>query len=605
MSDNATKTHERNILDGLNEWVEKTPAAPAVVCGEQVLSYRDLDRRANQLAWWIRDHAVGPESVVAMAVRRNVDMAVAVVGILKADAGYLPLEPDYPEHRVLSILADPGCGIVVADPEAADRLRAAGSSLEILSLTDENIADFPVRPPKTTAGVDNLQYVLYTSGSTGRPKGIAMSHGPQIRLLDWCRNRYAGQSVSLQYFPITTDVASVELFCTWWSGGCVVIANEWERYDIAAVARLIRRHKISRILLPVVAMQQLARHATEHPEDVETLRELITTGDRQVVTAELRQMCDALPDVFLDNHYGSTEINVVTAPRLTPPAADWPDSPLLGRPIGDARTYVLDANLMPVPKNVQGEIYVGGGPLARGYAGSAALTAASFVPDPFAAAPGARMYRTGDVGRWRAGGVLEFLGRADFQIKYRGYRIEPSEIEAMLIERDDVSQAVVALIRSDDREMREGMLTAYVVPAPLPPGAVLHAEPLRDHLTTRLPPQMVPQAFVITDALPMTETGKIDRHRLPHPDEIEPESVAPRDDLETVIAKVWADALGVDSVGVKHNFFSLGGHSLLVTRVIYELREILGVDLPLAALFERPTIESLAIETRRLMDAER
>lgn len=603
MSNNATR--DRSVLDGLHEWVERTPAAPAVVCGEQVLSYRDLDRRADQFAWWLRDHGVGTESVVAMALRRGVDMAVAVVGILKAGGGYLPLEPDYPDRRILSPLADSGCGVVVADPEVADRLRAAGASPEILSLTDEAIAGFPVHRPEMTAGMDNLQYVLYTSGSTGRPKGIAMSQGPQIRLLDWCRERYADQAVSLQYFPITTDVASVELFCTWWGGGCVVIATEWERHDVAAVARLIRRHGISRILLPVVAMQQLARHATEHPEDVETLRELITTGDRQVITAEIRQMCDALPDVFLDDHYGSTEVNVVTAPRLTPPAAGWPDSPPVGRPIGDARVYVLDANLMPVPKNVQGEIYIGGGPPARGYAGNPALTAASFVPDPFVATPGARMYRTGDLGRWRTGGVLEFLGRADFQIKYRGYRIEPGEIEAALTERDDVSQAVVALVRSDGREMREGLLTAYVVPAPLPPGSVLHAERLRDHLATRLLPQMIPQAFVITDALPMTETGKIDRRRLPHPDEVEPESVAPRDDLETVIAKVWADALGLDGIGVKHNFFWLGGHSLLVTRVIYELREILGVDLPLSALFERPTIESFAVEVRRLMDAER
>lgn len=591
---------ERSVLDGLDEWTAKTPHATAVICGDDELTYLDLDKRANQFAAALRAREVGPESVVALVVRRSTDMAVAVVGVLRAGAAYLPLEPEYPEARILSAIADSGCTVVVGDGTVMQRLTAAGSTAEFVNSGAGDADPQPDRPARLSGG-DNLQYVIYTSGSTGRPKGIAMAQGPQITLLDWCRERYAEQPVALQYFPLTADVGSLELLSTWWSGGCAVIATERERYDMGAVARLIRRRRITKVLLPVVAMHQLATHAVRHPDDVATLRELITTGDRLTVTADLRRMCDGLASVLLDDHYGATEVNVVTAPRLTAPAADWPDMPSLGRPIVDARLYVLDGALQPAPRNVVGEIYVGGGPLARGYAGRGALTAAAFVPDPFAAEPGARMYRTGDLGRWRSGGRLELVGRADFQIKFRGYRIEPGEIEALLKARDDVDRAVVVVV---EPEGGEALLTAYVVPAPLPPGEVLHGEALRGYLVDRLPAQMVPQAFVLIDQLPLTETGKVDRRRLPSPENVEPSFVPPRDDVESTIADVWAKVLGLSGVGVKHNFFWLGGHSLLVTRVVYELRDVLAVDLPLAVMFQRPTVEALAVEIRRLQASQ-
>nr|CTQ98549.1 Siderophore biosynthesis non-ribosomal peptide synthetase modules [Kibdelosporangium sp. MJ126-NF4] len=588
----------RSVLDGLDEWIAKTPTATAVVCGEHAVSYRELDQRANQLAWALRARGAGPESVVALVLRRSVELAVAVVAVLRAGAAYLPLEPEYPDRRIASAIEDLGCVLVVADDPSADRW-----STTDVPVIGPVAGGEPDHRPDVRTGGDNLQYIIYTSGSTGRPKGIAMTQGPQITLLDWCRMRYADQAVALQYYPITADVASLELLSTWWSGGCVVMATERDRYDIGAVARLIRRHGVTRVLLPVLAIHQLAAHAVRAFDDVQTLRELITTGDRQTVTPELRQMCQRLPDVFLDDHFGSTEVNVVVAPRLTAPAADWPDAPLLGRPIMDARVYVLDANLAPVPRNVVGDIYIGGGPLARGYAGRGALTAAAFVPDPFSGVPGARMYRTGDLGRWRSGGRLEFLGRADFQIKFRGYRVEPGEIESLLMARDDVDRAVVVVVHPEDAS-GEDLLTAYVVPASLGPGEVLHAETLRDELTSRLPAQTVPQAFVVVDAFPLTDTGKIDRRALPRPEHVEPEFVPPRDEVESAVAEVWAEVLGVDEVGIKHNFFWLGGHSLLVTRVMYELREMFGIEMSLALMFQRPTVESFAVEVRQAMARE-
>lgn len=593
------RTVDRTALAGFNEAAASTPEHTAVTCGEQSLSYRELDGRANRLAWRLRELGVGLETVVGLCLPRGLELAVAVLAVLKASAGYLPLEPEYPDERLRAVLMDSGAAALIADDGVGRRLADVGWALPVL-MPDAHTAP---APPAQAVGPDNLQYVIYTSGSTGRPKGIAMQHGPQVALLDWCQERYLPQPVALQYFPITTDVASLELLSAWWSGGQLVIATERERYDIATIARLIRQHSITKVLLPVVAMQQLARHAADHAADVQTLRELITTGDRLIITPEIRMMSDRLPGVYLDDHYGSTEVNVVTAPRLSAPCEQWPSRPPIGVPIGEARIYVLDDRQNPAPPNVPGEIHVGGGPLARGYLGRGALTAASFVPDPFSQVPGARMYRTGDLGRWRPGGVLECLGRVDFQIKMRGYRIEPGEIEALLRAREDVDKAVVVLRSGEGHQNDDSLLVAYVVPTALPDGQVLHTETLRDYLAAQLPAFMIPHTFVLLDELPMTASGKVDRRGLPEPGTVEPPYVAPRDELESLIADVWAESLGIDEVGIKHNFFWLGGHSLLVTRIIYELRDSLGVEFPLAVLFQRPTVESFAIEARRLLAA--
>lgn len=591
----------RTVLEGFDQAAAHAPSEIAVRCGDRSLTYRELDGRANRIAWRLREQGAGAETVVGICLPRGLDMAAAVLGVLKAGAGYLPLEPEYPDARLRLVLSDSGAAVLVAQETVRDRLAGVGWVKPVV-VPDEGV---DATPPDQVPGPDSLQYVIYTSGSTGQPKGIAMQHGPQIALLDWSREHYRERPVALQYFPVTTDVASLELLSAWWSDGQLVIATERDRYDISAIARLIRQHAITKILLPVVAMQQLARHAVNHPDDVSTLRELITTGDRLTITPEMRLMCERLPGAYLDDHYGSTEVNVVTVPRLTAPSREWPDRPPVGTPIADARVYVLDDRQNPAPANVPGEIYIGGGALARGYLGHGAQTAAAFLPDPFSPVPGARMYRTGDLGRWRTGGVLECMGRVDFQIKLRGYRIEPGEIETLLRAREDVREAVVAVVPGEGPAGgAEDLLVAFVVPAALPDGQVLHTEPLREHLASRLPAYMIPHTFVVLDELPLTGSGKVDRRSLPAPGTVEPPFVAPRDEIESVIAEIWADSLGLDAVGIKHNFFWLGGHSLLVTRIVYELREALGVELPLAAMFERPTVESFAVEARRLLAVE-
>jgi amino acid adenylation domain-containing protein len=582
------------VLDGFARVVALTPDAPAVSCGNTRLDYGELDARANALAHRLGDCGVGLETVVALAVDRSVELAVGVLGVVKAGAAYLPLDREWPLPRTQAVAAEASARVLVTDREQHPFAHAL--DWESVIVVDGQRS---TREPSRATTPDSLQYVIYTSGSTGQPKGIAMAHAPQITLLEWCLEHYATAPVALQYFPLTTDVASLELFAAWWAGGEVIIATDAERYDIDALIDVIERRSVSRVLLPVRVLHELARRLADTPERLASVREFITTGDKLTITPALRELVERLPESILDDHYGSTEINVVTAPRLVAPTAEWPDRPPLGRPIAGARIYVLDDALNPVPPNVLGEMYVGGAPLSRGYLRRSNLTAEAYLPDPFSETPGARIYRTGDLARWRSDGVLVSSGRRDSQVKFRGYRLELGEIEALLRLHESVAGAA-AVVR--EREDEEPLLIAYVTSA-LPLGEVLHTEELRTHLSEQLPAYMMPDMLVELDEFPLTESGKIDRRRLPSPEDVTTRFVAPRDELEAEIAAVWAESLGVDELGVRDNFFRLGGHSLLVTRIVYELRDALGVDIPLEAMFRRPTVESLAIEVRSLLTA--
>ncbi|MEN3357963.1 MAG: hypothetical protein V7637_1945 [Mycobacteriales bacterium] len=586
-----------SVLDQFDEWLERTPVAAAVRCGAVTLTYAEVDRRACRLACELRDRGVGPERVVGVLMERSAELPVALLGVLRAGAAYLPVNPADPDDYLAASFGSAGVGVVVTDPGLAGRAAGLGPGLRGVTAGGDDPGPGQWIRPKATVRGDSLQYVIRTSGSTGRPKAIAMTHHPQVRLVEWSRMRYAERATALHYFPATSDVASLEIFMTWGTGGCLVVATDAERHDIAAVAGLVANHSITRALLPVAVLHQLAEHCAPDFSGIASLRELITTGERLTITPELRDMVTALGDgTVLDDHYGSSEVNVVVAPRLEQPAAAWPDQPLLGAPIVGARVYVLEPALTPAPRNVVGEIYIGGDPLARGYLGQGGVTAQSFVPDPFSATPGARMYRTGDLGRWRTGGRLEFMGRSDFQVKVRGYRVEPAEVERALAAHPQVDRAAVLLagIGPDDRPA----LTAYVTRASAAP---VDVDTVRAHASSVLPAHMVPEVFVVINAFPLLATGKVDRAELPRPNPAAPETVRSRTDTEAAIAEIWSTVLGRDVVGVRDNFFALGGHSLLVARVVYEIREVFDVDLPLVAVFEHPTVEGLAGTVEKLV----
>jgi amino acid adenylation domain-containing protein len=587
-----TGRRESTIPELFEERVRASPDNPAFVFDGQDLSYAELNLRANEIAWWLRGENIGPESVVAIRMRRGVSLATTILGIMKAGGAYLPLDLDDPPDRRSQMLLDAGAVMTIAD-EASDRGDGGYGGVPVRVLPG-NFTAYPESDPPLRACPDNLLYVVYTSGSTGQPKGIAMCHGPTVRLMRWSGRVHRQRSKTLHYFPITSDVGSYELMATWLSGGCVVMAAEQDRYDVGRLSALIEQHTIETVLLPFSALDQLARGYPGCAGSLKSLREIVTTGDRLAVTPAIRTMCSALGIELLENQWGSTEVNVVTAARLSQPAQEWPDVPSIGRPVAGARIYVVDDNLALSPVNVPGALHVGGTPLARGYIGHPDMTALAFVPDPFASEPGQRMYRTGDLGYWRPDGELEFRGRADFQLKVHGYRVEPGEIQAALRSAAGVAEAVVI---ATDLGADQLSLVAYIVPDGDPPAA---AE-FRAELLGRLPGYMVPAHYVTLDRLPRTATGKVNRSLLPAPIAAHDGArTDPHDQVEKAIAAIWAETLGVENVTTEDNFFVLGGHSLLVNQAISRLNSELGTELPLRALFDAPVLADLADRVREL-----
>jgi amino acid adenylation domain-containing protein len=595
----------------------RTPAAVALVAGGARLTYAELDARADRLAGALVRRGVGPDARVALCLDRSAELLVAVLAVLKAGGAYVPLDPEYPAERLAFMLADSGARVLLTQAELADRLPAFGGETVVLegapsppdplSLTrgegehDDGTAQEALphswgrvaSPSEPGGGLspDNLAYVIYTSGSTGRPKGVAMPHRPLVNLVAWQEREWCGPrpAVTLQFASISFDVSFQEIFACWAGGGTLVVAPEEARGDPAALLALLEQEEVERLFLPYVALQQVAEEAVSRGAFPASLREVHVAGEQLRVTDSIRRWLGGL-DARLHNHYGPSETHVATRLTLGHDAGGWPLLPAIGAPVANARGYVLDGELAPLPPGVPGELYLGGACLARGYLDRPDLTAERFVPDPFAPEPGARVYRTGDRARWRADGTLEFLGRADQQVKVRGFRVEPGEVEAALERHPEVREAVV-VARADASGDRR--LAAYVVAEE---GASPAAAALRAHLAEHLPGYMVPSTVTVLERFPLTPSGKTDRRALPAPDAPADRGahVAPRTPTEAAIARIWTEVLEVERVGVQDGFFALGGHSLLATRVASRVRAAFGIELPVRALFEAQTVAALA-----------
>jgi amino acid adenylation domain-containing protein len=577
---------ERLAHHWVEEQAERTPEAVAVVGLDGAeTTYRELTRRARQLAHHLRRLGVGPETRVALSLDRSPELLIALLGVLQAGGAYVPLDPAYPAERRTLMLADSGAAVVVT----REVLLAANG------LTDST----PASDPDT--GLDNLAYVLYTSGSTGRPKGVAMVHRALANLMAWQTASMPGAWRTLQFTSLNFDVSFQEIFATWATGGSLVLISEEDRRDPVALLATLRERRVERLFLPFVALQQLAEAAQGETRLPASLREVVTAGEQLRVTPALAALFRRLPGARLHNHYGPTESHVLTHYTLAGDPAAWPPLPPIGRPFSGVRTVVLDRDGGAAPVGVAGELMLGGVCLARGYLDRPELTAERFVPDPFASElsnPGARLYRTGDRARWLTGGDIEFLGRLDDQVKIRGYRVEPGEIEAVLGTHPRVAEAVVGVVDRGDGDRR---LVAWVIVKGEPPYG------FRKFLADRLPEYEVPSAFLFVDAMPLTPSGKVDRGRLAaeargafdagetaQPAEAVREWMAPRTPAEQLLAGIWAEVLRVPRIGAHDDFFALGGHSLLATRVMSRLRTASGVALPVRALFEAPTLEALA-----------
>jgi amino acid adenylation domain-containing protein len=562
---------------------QQVPAGISVICGGRSLRYEQLNSESNRLARHLQRLGVGPETLIGICLERSPEMPLAILAVLKAGGAYVPLDPTYPPERLAFMIKDAGLRAVITNSTFLPRLKETYVDPICLDAVNDAIAAESEENCHASPLLDNAAYVIYTSGSTGSPRGVIVSHRNLIHST-FARTAYyrepVGAFLLLPSFSFDSSIAG--LFWTLSQGGKLVIPEEGGHQDPAALAQLIERHSVSHLLcLPTLYRLLLEQ---QRP-GLNSLRTVIVAGEP--CPADLVSLHrERLPQASLFNEYGPTEATVWTTVFDCSSTARAFTVPI-GRPIANTRVYLLDRHSQPVPAGATGELYIGGDGVSRGYLNRPELTAERFVPDLFSSTPGARLYKSGDLGRYLHDGTIEFEGRNDFQVKVRGYRIEPGEIELALKRHPSVHQAVVV---ADEKGLK-----AFVKLRP-----EVNASPveLRSYLKSKLPDYMVPGFFIFADLFPFTANGKIDRQALiqtkaPEAGRVR-EYVAPQTALEQLLAAIFADVLGVDRVGLFDNFFEMGGHSLMATQAASRVHEALGVELPLRRIFEMPSVELLA-----------
>lgn len=579
------------------ENVLKQPDSAAVVIKDQMITFRELNRRANQLAHHLRDRRIGPENIVGLCCERSIEMIIGLLGILKSGAAYLPLDPFYPEERIAFMLEDAKVPVVVTQEALLDRFNESDTTIMCMDRDWPVIAQQPENNPDHMNTPENIAYVIYTSGTTGRPKGVMLNHKSPFHLAEnleevvYKQQDKAPLRISLNA-PLPFD-ASVQQLVMLMHGHTLDIIPQEIRGDGPSMVSYVRDHHID--VLDCVPSQLKLMLAAGLLEGTDWIPSTLLPGGEAIDPETWKILVEA-PATDSYNMYGPTEC---TVDSTICPVKAHPEQPVIGKPVANARFYILDANLEPLPTGIPGELHIAGAGLARGYLNRPELTADKFIPDPFTESdPGARMYKTGDLARYRVDGTVEFLGRIDHQVKVRGYRIELGEIEALLRQQPSIDDAVVIV-----REYRPGdeRLTAYFT-------ARDHQQTdegaLRNALKQALPDYMVPSAFIRIDAIPMTPNGKVDRKALPEPEGIrlaDSEAfVTPATPTEEMVAAIFSEILNVEPVGASHSFFDLGGHSLLATQVVSRVRDHFQIELPLRELFRSPTVAQLAKQIEQL-----
>lgn len=577
--------------------------APAVRHGSHVITYGDLHEKSNQVACHLQSLGVKPDTPVGIYMQRSIPMVIALLAIMRAGGTVVALDPQLPQDRLTFIVEDAGVKHIVVQKDAPCPF-LHGQQIQVSEQLEEYTCYGTAQPIKNTT-LDDLAYLIYTSGSTGVPKGVAMVHRTLGNLISWQLEHFstARSANTLQFTPLHFDVAYQEIFATLLAGGQLILIDEEMRRDAVQLLAYLDEQHIERLYLPYVALQQLAEVAEMKGCVPAYLQEVITAGEQLQITPSIQRLFAGLRNATLHNQYGPAETHVVSALTLAGNPEAWPFRPSIGRPIANTSMYILDAYQQPVPIGVVGEIYIGGACLARGYMKREDLTKEKFIPHPFAKEKHERLYRSGDLARYRADGNIEFIGRIDDQVKIRGYRVELGEIESVLLQHPAIKETAV-VVRQDQTGSKR--LVAYVVLKLDDDGrsAALSEErfardlvpELRRHLQKWLPEYMIPSAFSVLERMPMTHTGKIDRKALPIPRETRTirSYLSPQSEIERQIASVWAEVLAVEQVGLEDNFFDLGGHSLLVIRVCDRLEKALGLTVPTMHLFMYSTVSSLA-----------
>lgn len=580
------------------ERAAKTPDDVAIVFGEERVTYRELNARANRLAHYLRERGVGPEVRVAICVERSVEMIVALFGILKAGGAYVPLEPKYPAERISFILEDCQARLLLTQQHLRDSLPSSATEIVYLDSDAAAIVRESAEDPATIVSAENSAHVIYTSGSTGLPKGVVSAHRASINRFAWMWATYpfAAGEVCCQKTSLSFVDSIWEIFGPLLQGVPLVMIPDDVVKDPPRFLAALAANKVTRLVLVPSLLRVMLETGPDLTHMLGNLRYCVCSGE--TLPVELATMfTEQLPSTMLINLYGSSEVAADVTCSEVHDTDELTNIPI-GRPIANTDVYILDPNFQPVPAGVPGEICIGGEGLARGYLNRPQLTAEKFVPHPFSDEAGARLFRTGDIGRYLHDGNVEYRGRRDHQVKIRGFRIELGEIEAQLTDHPQVNQAIVI---ASDNERGEKHLVAYVSVA----GESPSNNDLRAHLGRKLPEHMIPSAFVFLESFPLTASGKINRLALPKPDRAQlatrEEFVAPRNPTEETLAGIWSNVLKLSDVGVFDDFFALGGHSLLLVRVTAQIRDWFQIDVPLRSLFEAPTLGALA----ELVDATR
>jgi amino acid adenylation domain-containing protein len=577
------------------EQARTTPNATALMFGAETISYSELNRRANQLAHYLMDHGVGAESRVGICLDRSPALIIGVLAILKAGGAYVPLDPGYPPARLSFMLEDAAVTFLLTETQLRSSFQDQNTRTICVDELAERIAACDGSDPRSNVGADNLAYVMYTSGSTGKPKGVAVTHKNIVRLVK--STNYANftrDEVFLQFAPISFDASTFEIWGSLLNGARLALMMPGPA-SLDELRRALKRYQVTTLWLTTGLFHLMV---DTHLDALRGLQQLLTGGD--VLSApHAKRVVAELKSCRLINCYGPTENTTFTSWYAIDNPAAINGSVPIGRAISNSYVYVLDPHLNPSPVGIPGELYIGGDGLARGYLNQPELTAEKFIKDPFCNGSARQLYKTGDLVRRRPSGELEFLGRIDNQVKVRGYRIELGEVETVLGQHESVRDVVVIVCK----DQGDKHLAAYVVPRE---GKTLTANELRTFLSDRLPSQMVPSLFVVLEKLPLSASGKIDKAALPaingnaeNHSAARERCVLPQDKLELKLQRIWQRVLAVSPIGMDDNFFELGGHSLLAVRLFAQIEKSLGRNLPLATLFQAPTIHSLAEVLRK------
>jgi amino acid adenylation domain-containing protein len=574
------------------EQADTTPDATALMFGDETISYGELNRRANQMAHYLMAQGVSAESRVGICLDRSPALIINVLGILKAGGAYVPLDPAYPSSRLSFMLEDAGATLLLTEKQLRSSFQDQNTRTICVDELEEEITAGDEMNPRSNIGADNLAYVMYTSGSTGKPKGVAVTHKNIVRLVK--NTNYANftsDEVFLQFAPISFDASTFEIWGSLLNGARLALMTPGAA-SLDELGRALKRFQVTTLWLTAGLFHLMV---DTHLDDLRGLKQLLAGGDVLSVP-HVKKVVNELKGCRLINGYGPTENTTFTCCYPIDNLAAINGSVPIGRAIANSYVYVLDRHFNPSPVGIPGELYIGGDGLARGYLNQPELTAAKFINDPFRSEAGKQLYKTGDLVRRRSTGEIEFLGRIDNQVKVRGYRIELGEVETVLAQHEGVRDAVV-IVRKDQGDKH---LAAYVVPRE---GKAPTANELREFLSERLPGQMVPSLFVVLEELPLSANGKIDRAALPAIDGSrgagKERCVLPQDKLELKLQRIWQKVLAVSPIGMDDNFFELGGHSLLAVRLFAQIEKSLGRNLPLATLFQAPTIRSLAEVLRK------